>query len=105
MTLYYRVIPHTHGLMRTMFLNDVEELLYAMLRKDGKIAHPNLPYSINVQGVQGRILLSPVFQRRNKEGEWDVTTKADEAQLHVNMATCMVTVEMTRCFRRASINL
>ena len=96
MTLYYRVIPHTHGLMRTMFLNDVEELLYAMLRKDGKIAHPNLPYSINVQGVHGQTLESPVFKRRNKEGKWDVTTKADEAQLHVNMATRMVKVEMRR---------
>src|SRR5262245_31789055 len=30
--LYYRIIPHTHQLMRSMFLNDVEELLYGMLK-------------------------------------------------------------------------
>ena len=33
MTLYYRIIPHTHGVMRTMFIKDVEELLYAMLTR------------------------------------------------------------------------
>ena len=27
MGLYYRIIPYTHHLMRTMFVNDVEELL------------------------------------------------------------------------------
>src|SRR5439155_25047157 len=31
MTLYYRIIPHTHGLMRTMFLKVVEGVLYAVL--------------------------------------------------------------------------
>src|SRR5262245_53890719 len=54
--LYYRVIPYTHHLMRSMFLNDVEELLYAMLKKDGQINHPRLNYAMWVREVHGRKL-------------------------------------------------
>src|SRR5437764_6801242 len=57
MGLYYRVIPHTHHLMRSLFLNDVEELLYTMLKKHSQIAHPQLDYAVFVKGVQGRRLL------------------------------------------------
>src|SRR5437016_12055083 len=34
--LYYHVIPYTHHLMRTMFLEDVEEVLYTMLRRNNQ---------------------------------------------------------------------
>ena len=32
MGFYYRLIPQTHHLLRTMFLKEVEESLYGMLR-------------------------------------------------------------------------
>src|SRR5947209_10057213 len=54
MGLYYRIIPHTHHLMRSMFLTDVEELLYSLLRKNGQLTHPQFDYWMFVQGVQGR---------------------------------------------------
>src|SRR5262249_54869600 len=44
--LYYHVIPYTHHLLRTMFLGDVEELLYTMLRKQNQISSPHVDYSI-----------------------------------------------------------
>src|SRR5262249_17345658 len=35
--LYYYLIPHTHLLLRTTVVNDVEEYLYALLRRDHEI--------------------------------------------------------------------
>src|SRR5947209_646590 len=40
MGLYYRLIPYTHGLMRSMFLDEVEESLYSLLRRDKCINQP-----------------------------------------------------------------
>src|SRR6266566_6253930 len=39
MGMYYRVIPYTHRLLRSMVFTDAEEFLYGILRKDGKISH------------------------------------------------------------------
>src|SRR5438874_13799962 len=33
MGLYYRIIPYTHHLLRSMVFNDAEEFLYALLKK------------------------------------------------------------------------
>src|SRR5579885_312649 len=44
MGLYYRLIPYTHYLLRARVLNDVEEFLYDMLRRDLCIRRPNMPY-------------------------------------------------------------
>ena len=54
MALYYRVIPYTHRLMRTMFLKDIEEGLYALLNRDKQINYANLDYAIFVRRVEGR---------------------------------------------------
>ena len=94
MTLYYRIIPHTHGVMRTMFIKDVEELLYAMLRREGKIAHPRLPYAIYPQAVHGRKLIDTWFHRGQNGVHWDVNAHAREAELHVDMANHQVIVHM-----------
>src|SRR5690242_11361908 len=37
--LYYRPIPRTHFLLRTKFLADVEELIYSMLKREGRFGH------------------------------------------------------------------
>src|SRR6185369_5418160 len=49
MGLYYHAIPYTHHLMRTMFLDDAEELIYAMLRRQNQFTSPHLDYSIYVK--------------------------------------------------------
>src|SRR5262249_8955476 len=53
-SLYVNLIPYTHHLMRSMFLQDVEELLYGMLKRDRFIKHPKLAYEMYVRQVQGR---------------------------------------------------
>src|SRR5262245_55032609 len=68
--LYYRIIPYTHGLMRSMFLNDVEDALYAVLRKDHAINQPRLNYAMWVRQVQGRKLIYALFKRRDARGDY-----------------------------------
>jgi lipopolysaccharide export system permease protein len=102
--LYYYLIPHTHHLLRTSVVNDVEEFLYAMLRKDLAISRRpemNLDYEMWVQQVQGKKLKNAIFKRRAAKGEakglYDVIAKAREADLHVDMVNREVIVHMRHC--------
>src|SRR2546423_6302868 len=81
--LYIHLIPYTHHVMRTMFLGDVEELLYTMLRKQNQISYPQLNYSIYVRGLQGKRLVNPTFKRRDAKGETDLVAFSQEAELRV----------------------
>src|SRR5262249_33700636 len=78
----------------SMFLSDVEEMLYAMLRRNNQITAPHLNYSMFVMGVQGRRLLNPVFKGRNAQHETDVVAKAREAELKVDMRNKLIKVHM-----------
>jgi lipopolysaccharide export system permease protein len=96
--LYYQVIPTTHHLMRSMFLNDIEEFLYTLLRQDGFIRHPKLNYEMIVQRVVGHRLLEVEFKRRDpRTGENDLTARAREAELRVHVQRQQVLVKMIRC--------
>jgi len=94
LSLYYHVIPYTHHLLRTMFLGDIEELLYTMLRKQNQISSPHIDYSIYVKSVQGRRLVHPVFKRHDAKGETDVVAIAHEAELKVDMNQRLILVHM-----------
>jgi lipopolysaccharide export system permease protein len=83
MGMYYRIIPYTHHLMRTMFLKNVEEVLYTMLRKEHRIEQSRLKYSLFVQRVVGRKLIDPIFKSRNEKGGFDGVARAREADLTV----------------------
>src|SRR5262249_23528615 len=55
--LYMDVIPGTQNMLRNRVINDVEELLYSLLKKDGSIKHGQLGYTIFVKRVEGRRLI------------------------------------------------
>ena len=74
--LYYHLIPYTHHLMRTMFLNDVKEVLYSMLKKDKGINNPKLDFIMFVHDVQGRKLIDATFQHRAKGNSARSTTSS-----------------------------
>src|SRR5262245_25725228 len=78
--LYYRIIPYTHLLLRSMVFNDAEELLYSLLKKHGMITHSQLSYTMFVKGVQGKKLLDPVFKRKSPQGKIDLVVSAREAE-------------------------
>lgn len=85
MGLYYRIIPYTHHLMRTIFLKDIQELMYSVLRKEKKLDQPRLEYAIFVQRVQGQKLINPIFKKRDKAtGRFTAVLMAKEAELHVD---------------------
>jgi lipopolysaccharide export system permease protein len=92
--LYYHVIPYTHHLMRTMFLDDVEELLYAMLRRNNQLTFPHSDYSMFVQSVQGRRLLNPRFKHKDTRGDTDIVAVAREAELRVDLPRQLILVKM-----------
>jgi lipopolysaccharide export system permease protein len=96
--LYYEVIPSTHHLMRTLFINDVEDFLYGMLKREGCIKHPKLGYVINVRRVQGRKLQDAIFMRRDTKGTaYDIIARAREAELRYDRQEKKVLVHMRRC--------
>jgi lipopolysaccharide export system permease protein len=98
MGLYYRLIPYTHFLLRSQFLNEVEEYLYALLKKDRCIKQPNLNYSMWVRRVQGRQLEDALFKRRDaKTGHYDVIAQAKTAELRYHASTHQLKVYMHHC--------
>jgi lipopolysaccharide export system permease protein len=98
--VYYSLIPTTHFMMRSLFLNDVENLLYGVLEKEGSFKHPRLDYEIHVKKVEGRKLIEAQFNHRNPKGTgYDVIARAREAELlwdqnnkkiHVHMHFCTI---------------
>lgn len=97
MGLYYRVIPYTHHLLRAMVFNDIEELLYSLLRKHQEIRHSSFPYQIFVKGVKGKTLIEPIFKRKDAEGSIEWVAHAREAKLQVLPSKGLVNIEMKHC--------
>jgi lipopolysaccharide export system permease protein len=96
LALYHSIIPYTHHLLRSMFINDSEELLYNVLRSQRQINYGQLDYAIFVRGVQGRRLLSPIFKRRdpNRKQITEAVAAAREAELRVDARNKMILVQM-----------
>ncbi len=100
MGLYYHLIPYTHHLLRTAVVNDVEEFLYSMLKRDREIKgrlELKLDYEMWVEEVQGRLLRNAIFKRKDARGNYDVIAKAREAELHVDTNRGEVLVQMRNC--------
>jgi lipopolysaccharide export system permease protein len=64
--LYHTVIPTAQKLLYRQLLEDPEELLYAALRRDRCLRHPNSEYAIYVREVQGKRLLDVVIKKRTR---------------------------------------
>jgi lipopolysaccharide export system permease protein len=101
--LYYETIPVTHHLLRNRVLADVEEYLYGLLKRDGRISHPNLNYVIYVNRVQGRKLVDAQFMRRDPKGQsYDLIARAREAELVVDLPNRQIQVHMRHCYVTSS---
>ena len=81
-------------MLRSLVFRDAEELLYNRLKKQGMLAHSQLPYAMFVKGVQGRKLINPTFKRRDAKGDVDVVAQAREAHLRVNLAKGQMLIHM-----------
>jgi lipopolysaccharide export system permease protein len=101
LALYFHLIPYTHHLMRTMFLTDVKEVLYTMLKRDKGINDRRLDFIMFVHDVQGRRLLNATFQHRPKDRDnkdnkvvHDFVIQAREAEIEVDMQNRKLIVQM-----------
>jgi lipopolysaccharide export system permease protein len=98
MALYYHIIPHTHHLLRSVIIDDVEEFLYGQLRKDHCINDRHLGYAIWVQQIHGRTLQTALFKRRDTKKDsgkdFDIVVRAREANLRVDAHNQQVLVYM-----------
>ncbi len=94
MGLYFNVIPSSHRMLRRMVFDDAEEVLYSMLRKQRSINFAQMPFAMWVEGVEGRRLIDPVIKRRDAQGKTELTARAKEAELHVDMARRKITIDL-----------
>jgi lipopolysaccharide export system permease protein len=99
MFFYWDLIPNTHWLMRAVVMDDVEEFLYGVLRRDRCISHPGLFYTMHVKKVEGRTLIDPLFVRRDRKTKVvDVTARAVEGTMRVDLAHKQILFNMRRCW-------
>ena len=81
--LYHSVIPVTQQMLQQQILNDPEEVLYNLLRRERCFRHPSFPYVIYVRDVQGRRLLDVVLKRRAKLTEQQATAAGTQGPMYV----------------------
>jgi lipopolysaccharide export system permease protein len=94
--LDYQVIPATHQMLRTQVLGDVDDLLYAQLKRQGCLKHPKMPFAMWVRQVQGRRLIDAIFKKRDEKGDgYKFVARAREARLHFDPDTGKLRVDMS----------
>jgi lipopolysaccharide export system permease protein len=100
LALYYDFIPRTHQMLRTQVLGDVEDVLYAILKRQGCLKHQKIPFAMWVRQVQGRRLIDVIFKQRDDKGGYKSVARAREASIDylpdrnavrvnmINVSTC-----------------
>src|SRR5262245_16289456 len=97
MGLYYSIIPTTTHLLRSRVLNDVEEYLYTILRKDKCIKQPRPGWAMWGRRVQGKHITEARFKPQNSEGRYDPVARARTAELRVFLPQRKILVKMNQC--------
>jgi lipopolysaccharide export system permease protein len=96
--LYYDFIPRTHMMLRSQVLGDVEEFIYALLKRQGCIRDPRLKASIWVREVRGRSLIDVVYKQHDLNGEYTRVARAREAEIHYDAENNQLNILMPTCF-------
>ena len=96
--LYLDAIPYTSFILKVSLADDIEEALYATLRRDGCIRHAKINYEIDVKAIQGRTLQDVIFKRRAADHQgYDTIARAKEAELHVDVVRQQILIDMRQC--------
>lgn len=95
--LAHTLIPESQAALQERILQDPEEMLYSMLKRERSFRTGNFPYVIHVRDVQNRRLIDLVLKRwkmtkdaNGKDvstGTFDVVVRAREARLRVQLPT------------------
>jgi lipopolysaccharide export system permease protein len=99
MVLYFSIIPMTFHLMKTMFLDDIDSLIYTKLKHDKSFSHPKLDYEVTVKRVQGKQLIEPIFKHKDMQSnKYDVVAWAQEAEIMVDKNNNQILIHMSNCY-------
>lgn len=98
--LYFWLIPYTQYMLKATVVSNIEDFLYGMLKRKGKLEIPNFDYVMHVKNVEGRKLLDATFMRKDKSNKvpYDVIANAEEAELHVDMEKKQIIITMWNCY-------
>ena len=90
------VIPRANNAFRRIIFGSVEEGLYRFLKKNHEFNNPNLPFYIQVQDVEGRTLIEPLFKHRvpGSPNTYDMVVRARRAEIDIDVVTLMATVTL-----------
>lgn len=103
--LYYSVIPRTQQMLQAQILQDPEEVLYNLLKRERSYRSGNFPYVIFVRDVQGRRLIDVIVKKRAKirasDGTevlfgYDFVARAREARLVVDLEKGTLSIDPDR---------
>ena len=86
--LYYDTIPRSQRLLQAQLLNDAEDILYGMLKREGGLKQANLDYLLYVRDVQGRDLIDVVMKKRKPDRTgFEMVARAQTAHISVQKVT------------------
>ena len=104
--LYHTVIPQSQQMLYKSLLDNPEELIYNMLRRDRSVRHPKSEYVIFVRDVQGKTLIDVVMKKRAKVKDlkggqeafygYEFEVRAPKAQLRVDQAEGKLYIDADR---------
>lgn len=106
MSMFYDVIPGSNRSMREHLLSDINELLTTLIKRQGSIQHPHIPYVVFAREVHGDRLVDVIFKRRIPETlRYDTVARAREARFRVEtrvdpstgLTANYILMDMTQC--------
>lgn len=92
--LHDRIIPLANLRMRTALVANVEEVVYATLRREHVLKASGMNYEIHVQRVEGKELINTTFKRRSAQGGYDLIVFAQKAMLEFDLQEQVVNVNL-----------
>lgn len=90
-------IPRSTNAFRKILLQDMEDLLYKTLKKEGKFDAPDAPFFIGVKDVDERTLIGATFKHRKSKQEpntFDLQVYAEKARIRFDVPAGVVRVEL-----------
>lgn len=104
--LYHTAIPLSQQVLYQQLLENPEDLLYNMLRRDRCIRHAGMAYVMYVRDVQGKRLVDVIIKKRTKVRNgttgaetyygYEMVARAREARLRVDQADGKLYVDPDR---------
>lgn len=90
-------IPRATHAFRKILLQDVEDLLYKTLKREGKFDNADAPFFIGVKDVNERTLIGATFKHRKSKAEpnnFDLQVYAEKARIHFDVPAGVVRIEL-----------